>query len=86
MDQYSSPKNIISNSSLPFSSHSPFYLFAHPAHALSSEQTFTICSDKGLTPKMSALNSLPQPIYIINLVDTTKLSCLRDSNCSRLVC
>ena len=40
MDQYSSPKNIISNSSLPFSSHSPFYLFAHPAHALSSKQTF----------------------------------------------
>ena len=34
MDEYSSPKNFISNSSLPFSSHSPFYLFAHPAHAL----------------------------------------------------
>ena len=51
MDQYSLPKNFISNSSLPFSSHSPFYLFAHPAHALSSEQTFPICSDKGLTLK-----------------------------------
>ena len=86
MDWYSSPKNIISNSSLLIPSHPPFYLFAHPAHALSSEQTFPICSDKGPTLKMSALNSLPQPIYIINLVDKTKLSCFHYSNCSHLVC
>ena len=40
---------------------------------LSREKSWTFRPDKGLTLEMSALK--PWPIYVINLVDETKLPC-----------